>query len=164
MRRLIPLNCLPLESGRALFALILRLRNTFGSGPGPRNYSKPDLAPLKKKEKRKRDKYEILNWAFRNLGDTSRNMCTVAYLGTLDGTRVLSTYATTVRDSKYAREREFLKAVHKCVASGGKVLIPTFALGRAQGGGSCSLLECDLRRLGKIGVSNCACCGLLGET
>ncbi|CBI26829.3 unnamed protein product, partial [Vitis vinifera] len=43
-----------------------------------------------------------------------------------------STYATTVRDSKYAREREFLKAVHKCVADGGKVLIPTFALGRAQ--------------------------------
>ncbi|KAG0456677.1 hypothetical protein HPP92_024465 [Vanilla planifolia] len=43
-----------------------------------------------------------------------------------------STYATTIRDSKYAREREFLKAVHKCVASGGKVLIPTFALGRAQ--------------------------------
>ncbi|CAN0880467.1 Cleavage and polyadenylation specificity factor subunit 3-II [Linum grandiflorum] len=43
-----------------------------------------------------------------------------------------STYATTVRDSKYAREREFLKAVHTCVADGGKVLIPTFALGRAQ--------------------------------
>ncbi|KAG5532061.1 hypothetical protein RHGRI_026618 [Rhododendron griersonianum] len=43
-----------------------------------------------------------------------------------------STYATTVRDSKYAREREFLKAVHKCIANGGKVLIPTFALGRAQ--------------------------------
>ncbi|KAH9794516.1 cleavage and polyadenylation specificity factor subunit 3-II [Citrus sinensis] len=43
-----------------------------------------------------------------------------------------STYATTVRDSKYAREREFLKAVHKCVAGGGKVLIPAFALGRAQ--------------------------------
>ncbi|XP_059649719.1 cleavage and polyadenylation specificity factor subunit 3-II [Cornus florida] len=43
-----------------------------------------------------------------------------------------STYATTVRDSKYAREREFLKAVHKCIAGGGKVLIPTFALGRAQ--------------------------------
>ncbi|KAM7484708.1 hypothetical protein LguiA_000717 [Lonicera macranthoides] len=43
-----------------------------------------------------------------------------------------STYATTVRDSKYAREREFLKVVHKCVANGGKVLIPTFALGRAQ--------------------------------
>uniref|UniRef100_A0A7N0VN32 Cleavage and polyadenylation specificity factor subunit 3-II n=1 Tax=Kalanchoe fedtschenkoi TaxID=63787 RepID=A0A7N0VN32_KALFE len=43
-----------------------------------------------------------------------------------------STYATTIRDSRYAREREFLKAVHKCVADGGKVLIPTFALGRAQ--------------------------------
>ncbi|KAJ4783344.1 hypothetical protein LUZ62_034590 [Rhynchospora pubera] len=43
-----------------------------------------------------------------------------------------STYATTVRDSKYLREREFLKAVHTCVAAGGKVLIPTFALGRAQ--------------------------------
>ncbi|PIN11331.1 putative cleavage and polyadenylation specificity factor (CPSF subunit) [Handroanthus impetiginosus] len=43
-----------------------------------------------------------------------------------------STYATTYRDSKYVREREFLKVVHKCVAGGGKVLIPTFALGRAQ--------------------------------
>lgn len=43
-----------------------------------------------------------------------------------------STYAKTVRDSKHAREREFLKAVHKCVSGGGKVLIPTFALGRAQ--------------------------------
>ncbi|KAJ4961874.1 hypothetical protein NE237_021784 [Protea cynaroides] len=43
-----------------------------------------------------------------------------------------STYATTIRDSKYGREREFLKAVHKCVSGGGKVLIPTFALGRAQ--------------------------------
>ncbi|GMH25975.1 hypothetical protein Nepgr_027818 [Nepenthes gracilis] len=50
-----------------------------------------------------------------------------------------STYATTVRDSKHAREREFLKAVHKCVAGGGKVLIPTFALGRAQE--LCMLLE-----------------------
>ncbi|KAI5077514.1 hypothetical protein GOP47_0007338 [Adiantum capillus-veneris] len=43
-----------------------------------------------------------------------------------------STYATTIRDSKHARERDFLKAVHKCVAGGGKVLIPVFALGRAQ--------------------------------
>ncbi|BBN01886.1 integrator complex subunit 11 [Marchantia polymorpha subsp. ruderalis] len=43
-----------------------------------------------------------------------------------------STYATTVRDSKRAREREFLKKVHSCVAGGGKVLIPVFALGRAQ--------------------------------
>ncbi|KAG0572445.1 hypothetical protein KC19_VG095700 [Ceratodon purpureus] len=43
-----------------------------------------------------------------------------------------STYATTVRDSKRVRERDFLKAVHNCVAAGGKVLIPVFALGRAQ--------------------------------
>ncbi|XP_019462189.1 PREDICTED: cleavage and polyadenylation specificity factor subunit 3-II isoform X2 [Lupinus angustifolius] len=43
-----------------------------------------------------------------------------------------STYATTIRDSRYVREREFLKAVYKCVSGGGKVLIPTFALGRAQ--------------------------------
>lgn len=50
-----------------------------------------------------------------------------------------STYATTIRDSRYAREREFLKAVHKSVSCGGKVLIPTFALGRAQE--LCILLE-----------------------
>lgn len=43
-----------------------------------------------------------------------------------------STYAATVRDSKRARERDFLKQVHQCVASGGKVLVPTFALGRVQ--------------------------------
>ncbi|KAF3536438.1 hypothetical protein F2Q69_00024193 [Brassica cretica] len=43
-----------------------------------------------------------------------------------------STYATTTRGSKYPREREFLQAVHKCVAGGGKALIPSFALGRAQ--------------------------------
>ncbi|CAN4081038.1 unnamed protein product [Withania somnifera] len=42
-----------------------------------------------------------------------------------------STYAIT-RDSKFVRERDFLKAVHNCVASGGKVLIPAHALGRAQ--------------------------------
>lgn len=43
-----------------------------------------------------------------------------------------STYATTLRDSKRARERDFLKKVHECVSAGGKVLIPVFALGRAQ--------------------------------
>lgn len=43
-----------------------------------------------------------------------------------------STYAATVRDSKRARERDFLKEVHQCVARGGKVLVPTFALGRVQ--------------------------------
>jgi len=43
-----------------------------------------------------------------------------------------TTYATTIRDSKRQREREFLKNVHSCVEKGGKVLIPVFALGRAQ--------------------------------
>ncbi|KAG9139111.1 hypothetical protein Leryth_024760 [Lithospermum erythrorhizon] len=56
-----------------------------------------------------------------------------------------STYATTFRDSKYAKEREFLKAVHNCVAGGGKVLIPTFALGRAQE--LCMLLDDYWKRM-----------------
>lgn len=43
-----------------------------------------------------------------------------------------STYATTVRDSKRCRERDFLMKVHECIENGGKVLIPVFALGRAQ--------------------------------
>lgn len=43
-----------------------------------------------------------------------------------------STYATTIRESKRARERDFLKAIHQAVEKGGKVLIPTFALGRVQ--------------------------------
>eukprot|EP01104_Vermistella_antarctica_P013832 TRINITY_DN4257_c0_g1_i1.p1 TRINITY_DN4257_c0_g1~~TRINITY_DN4257_c0_g1_i1.p1 ORF type:complete len:628 (+),score=142.44 TRINITY_DN4257_c0_g1_i1:279-2162(+) len=43
-----------------------------------------------------------------------------------------TTYATTIRDSKRCRERNFLKKVHSCVSKGGKVLIPVFALGRAQ--------------------------------
>ena len=43
-----------------------------------------------------------------------------------------TTYATTIRDSKRARERDFLKKVHDAVRNGGKVLIPVFALGRAQ--------------------------------
>ncbi|XP_055863977.1 integrator complex subunit 11-like [Biomphalaria glabrata] len=50
-----------------------------------------------------------------------------------------STYATTIRDSKRCRERDFLKKVHCCVEKGGKVLIPVFALGRAQE--LCILLE-----------------------
>jgi integrator complex subunit 11 len=37
-----------------------------------------------------------------------------------------------VRDSKRCRERDFLKKVHDCIDKGGKVLIPVFALGRAQ--------------------------------
>ncbi|XP_047489473.1 integrator complex subunit 11-like isoform X2 [Penaeus chinensis] len=43
-----------------------------------------------------------------------------------------STYATTIRDSKRCRERDFLKKVHDAVDRGGKVLIPVFALGRVQ--------------------------------
>lgn len=50
-----------------------------------------------------------------------------------------STYATTIRDSKRCRERDFLKKIHSCVEKGGKVLIPVFALGRAQE--LCILLE-----------------------
>jgi integrator complex subunit 11 len=50
-----------------------------------------------------------------------------------------STYATTIRDSKRCRERDFLKKVHDTVDKGGKVLIPVFALGRAQE--LCILLE-----------------------
>ncbi|ESN94141.1 hypothetical protein HELRODRAFT_103064 [Helobdella robusta] len=50
-----------------------------------------------------------------------------------------STYATTIRDSKRCRERDFLKKIHSTIERGGKVLIPVFALGRAQE--LCILLE-----------------------
>ncbi|XP_002975487.2 cleavage and polyadenylation specificity factor subunit 3-II, partial [Selaginella moellendorffii] len=43
-----------------------------------------------------------------------------------------STYATTIRESRLAKEAEFLNVVHTCVSKGGKVLIPISALGRAQ--------------------------------
>uniref|UniRef100_A0A0K0E023 Integrator complex subunit 11 n=1 Tax=Strongyloides stercoralis TaxID=6248 RepID=A0A0K0E023_STRER len=43
-----------------------------------------------------------------------------------------STYASTIRTSKRARERDFLNKVHNCINNGGKVLIPCFALGRVQ--------------------------------
>ncbi|KAM0672818.1 putative RNA-processing beta-lactamase [Ordospora colligata] len=43
-----------------------------------------------------------------------------------------STYGSVVRDCRKVKEREFLKAVSECVLKGGKVLIPIFALGRAQ--------------------------------
>lgn len=56
-----------------------------------------------------------------------------------------STYATTIRDSKRCRERDFLTKVHDCVERGGKVLIPVFALGRAQE--LCILLETYWERL-----------------
>lgn len=56
-----------------------------------------------------------------------------------------STYATTIRESKRCRERDFLKKVHDCVEKGGKVLIPVFALGRAQE--LCILLETYWERM-----------------
>ncbi|RKO87534.1 beta-lactamase-like protein, partial [Blyttiomyces helicus] len=57
-----------------------------------------------------------------------------------------TTYATMIRDSKRARERDFLKKVHDCVLEGGKVLIPVFALGRAQE--LCILIESYWERMG----------------
>jgi integrator complex subunit 11 len=57
-----------------------------------------------------------------------------------------STYATTLRDSKRARERDFLRNIHQCVATGGKVLIPVFALGRVQE--LCILVEAYWERMG----------------
>lgn len=57
-----------------------------------------------------------------------------------------TTYATTIRDSKRLREREFLARVHKTVEEGGKVLIPVFALGRAQE--LCILIETYWERMG----------------
>ncbi|CAG2119621.1 unnamed protein product, partial [Medioppia subpectinata] len=56
-----------------------------------------------------------------------------------------STYATTIRDSKRCRERDFLMKVHECIEKGGKVLIPVFALGRAQE--LCILLETYWERM-----------------
>ncbi|KAJ2845280.1 Integrator complex subunit 11 [Coemansia brasiliensis] len=57
-----------------------------------------------------------------------------------------TTYGTTIRDSKRARERDFLEKVHSCVLRGGKVLIPCFALGRAQE--LCILIETYWERMG----------------
>ncbi|NXE16382.1 INT11 protein, partial [Lophotis ruficrista] len=48
-------------------------------------------------------------------------------------------------DSKRCRERDFLKKVHETVERGGKVLIPVFALGRAQE--LCILLETFWERM-----------------
>ncbi|XP_014240953.1 integrator complex subunit 11 [Cimex lectularius] len=56
-----------------------------------------------------------------------------------------STYATTIRDSKRCRERDFLKKVTECIDRNGKVLIPVFALGRAQE--LCILLDTHWERM-----------------
>lgn len=43
-----------------------------------------------------------------------------------------STYATTLRDPKRAREGKLLDSIHSIVKNGGKVLVPVFAVGSAQ--------------------------------
>lgn len=55
-----------------------------------------------------------------------------------------TTYGDTIRDTKRVREREFLKKIQTTIDNGGKVLIPIFALGRAQE--LCILLDTHWRR------------------
>ena len=43
-----------------------------------------------------------------------------------------STFGSTVRDARRARERELLEAIHSTVLAGGKVLVPVAAIGSAQ--------------------------------
>lgn len=43
-----------------------------------------------------------------------------------------STYGSVIRDCRKSKERKFLNCIYECVSKGGKVLIPIFALGRAQ--------------------------------
>ena len=43
-----------------------------------------------------------------------------------------TTYGDKVRQTKRIREREFLKKIEETLSRGGKILIPVFALGRAQ--------------------------------
>lgn len=43
-----------------------------------------------------------------------------------------TTYATTIRDTKRDRERKMLRIISETLEAGGRVLIPVFALGRAQ--------------------------------
>jgi integrator complex subunit 11 len=92
-------------------------------------------------------------------------VCLRAHVRTCDQTLQAHSYATTIRDSKRARERNFLKRVHACVEAGGKVctphvrgccdvmcvacvqvLIPVFALGRAQE--LCILIDTYWQRMG----------------
>ncbi|KAF7457246.1 Integrator complex subunit 11 [Cryptosporidium felis] len=56
-----------------------------------------------------------------------------------------STYATYVRPSRRSTERAFCEMVLSCLKRGGKVLIPVFAIGRAQE--LCILLEIFWRRM-----------------
>ncbi|KAH9257321.1 hypothetical protein BASA81_004478 [Batrachochytrium salamandrivorans] len=56
-----------------------------------------------------------------------------------------STYGTTTRGSALSQEREFLDQVTRSLTRGGKVLIPTYALGRVPE--MISLLEAHWRRM-----------------
>eukprot|EP00397_Hematodinium_sp_SG-2012_P014840 GEMP01015100.1.p1 GENE.GEMP01015100.1~~GEMP01015100.1.p1 ORF type:complete len:493 (+),score=105.77 GEMP01015100.1:54-1532(+) len=53
-------------------------------------------------------------------------------IGPIDVVITEGTYCTTIRDSKRAREQKLLDRVRQTLEKGGKVLIPTFAVGRAQ--------------------------------
>lgn len=57
-----------------------------------------------------------------------------------------STYGSVVRDCRKSKERKFLQLVHNCIKRGGRVLIPIFALGRAQE--LCLLVETYWERMG----------------
>ncbi|OII77999.1 RNA-metabolising metallo-beta-lactamase family protein [Cryptosporidium andersoni] len=56
-----------------------------------------------------------------------------------------STYATYIRPSRRSTERVFCEMILQCLEKGGKVLIPVFAVGRAQE--LCILLEFFWRRM-----------------
>ncbi|KAL9651662.1 hypothetical protein ABK040_001607 [Willaertia magna] len=82
--------------------------------------------------------------ADRHLGSAAIDRCRPDLLITE------TTYATTIRDSKSSRERDFCKQVYDTVVNKkGKVLIPVFALGRVQE--LCILLETywERKNLGK---------------
>lgn len=57
-----------------------------------------------------------------------------------------STYGATTRASKSRKEADLLHKIHSCVSAGGKVLVPVFAVGRAQE--LCLLLDAYWERMG----------------
>lgn len=57
-----------------------------------------------------------------------------------------STYGAMDRDCRREREKDFVESIVQCVARGGKVLIPVFALGRAQE--LCLILDTHWERMG----------------
>ncbi|KAI4292610.1 integrator complex subunit 11 [Pancytospora philotis] len=57
-----------------------------------------------------------------------------------------STYGSVVRDCRKSKERKFLQLIHSCLKRNGKVLIPIFALGRAQE--LCLLIDAYWERMG----------------